>query len=116
MALPAKTGTCSICKKKGSTDWHHIISQHHAIRTGREDLLDNPDNVVELCRGCHKQTTASMVRKRLTKKHGPMKRRKAKPPKEVIEASSEKLTERGVWGKGHREARSTEKYDLRVSV
>lgn len=73
MTLPAKTGTCSICKKKGSTDWQHIISQHHAKKTGRNDLLSNPDNAVELCRSCHDQTTASMVRKRLTKEKGPLK-------------------------------------------
>ncbi len=97
MALPAKTGTCSICKKKGSTDWHHIISQHHAIRTGREDLLENPDNVVELCRGCHSQTTASMVRKRLTKKHGPIGKRKRKrrmTPEEKKAARQKRLEER----------------------
>ena len=65
MVLGRKTGICTICKKKGKTDWHHIISQHHAKKTGRKDLISNPDNVVELCRSCHNQTTASMVRKRL---------------------------------------------------
>ena len=87
MTLPAKTGTCSICKKKGPTDWHHIISQHHARRTGRSDLLDNPDNAVELCRACHNQTTASMVRKRLTKQKGPLKNSKVKSgtrPKKAV--------------------------------
>tara|TARA_B100000579_G_scaffold132675_1_gene107259 strand:- start:236 stop:853 length:618 start_codon:yes stop_codon:yes gene_type:complete len=92
MALPAKTGTCSICKKKGPTDWHHIISQHHARRTGRSDLLDNPDNVVELCRDCHNQTTASMVRKRLTKQKGPLKIRNNKSvtrPKKTVKRSTD---------------------------
>ena len=65
MVLGRKTGICTICKKKGLTEWHHIISQHHAKKTGRKDLISNPDNVVELCRSCHNQTTASMVRKRL---------------------------------------------------
>ena len=65
MVLGRKTGICTICKKKGRTEWHHIISQHHAKKTGQKDLISNPDNVVELCRSCHNQTTASMVRKRL---------------------------------------------------
>jgi len=104
MALPAKTGTCSICRKKGSTDWHHIISQHHAKKTGRTDLLDNPDNVVELCRSCHNQTTASMVRKRLTKEKGPLpKTKKKKAIKKVVKAkrmtkkSKAALQSRFVW-------------------
>ena len=82
MPLPEKTGSCSICKKKGLTEWHHIISQHHSKRTGQFDLLDNPDNVIELCPSCHRQTTASMVRKRLTKEKGPLSKpkRKAKRP------------------------------------
>ncbi len=67
MTLPNKTSSCSICKKRGYTEWHHIISQHHAIRSGQEELLDNPDNLIELCKKCHDQTTASMVRKRLLK-------------------------------------------------
>ena len=65
MVLGRKTGICTICKKKGRTEWHHIISQHHAKKTGQKNLISNPDNVVELCRSCHNQTTASMVRKRL---------------------------------------------------
>jgi len=67
MVNQRKSGSCSICKRRGYTEWHHIISQHHAIRTGQEDLLDNPDNLIELCKRCHDQTTASMVRKRLLK-------------------------------------------------
>ena len=119
MALPAKTGTCSICRKKGSTDWHHIISQHHAKKTGRNDLLDNPNNVVELCRSCHNQTTASMVRKRLTKEKGPLPSTKKKAPKKkVVDSEARKkairlkkrkkesfaaLTRRGATGKyGHK--------------
>ena len=79
--LGTKTGECKICKRKSRTEWHHIISQFHSIRTNQEHLLDNPDNVIELCIRCHKQTTASMVRKRLTKLHGPVTRtRRARRP------------------------------------
>ncbi|MFL2956529.1 MAG: HNH endonuclease [Candidatus Thalassarchaeaceae archaeon] len=65
MNLPKKSSSCTICKRRGYTEWHHIISQHHAIRTGQKNLLENPDNLIELCKVCHDQTTASMVRKRL---------------------------------------------------
>ena len=85
MALPKKMGVCTICKKKGSTDWHHIISQHHARRTGKPDLISNPDNVVELCRSCHDQTTASMVRKRPTKEKGPIKNTKKRKKSAIRE-------------------------------
>ena len=68
-----KIGACKICEKRGYTEWHHIISQYHSIRTGQEHLLQNPNNVIELCRRCHNQTTASMVRKRLLKEGVPMR-------------------------------------------
>ena len=67
MVLGCKTGSCKICKKEGKTEWHHIISQHHAKKTGQNHLIYNPNNVVELCRKCHNQTTASKSRYRLTK-------------------------------------------------
>ena len=107
-----KSGQCKICKKSGHTEWHHIISQHHAMRTGQTSLLHNPDNVIELCRRCHRQTTASMVRKRLTKIHGPLVRtvRKRLTPEEkraaklklkrdrekLVTGSLEKMSDRGV--------------------
>lgn len=81
MALPKKTGKCSICKKKGPTDWHHIISQAHAKKTKQFNLLSDPNNVTELCRACHNQTTASMVRKRLTKEGKPIKKTTKSKPK-----------------------------------
>jgi len=81
MALPKKTGKCSICKKKGPTDWHHIISQAHAKKTKQFNLLSDPNNVTELCRDCHNQTTASMVRKRLTKEGKPIKKTTKSKPK-----------------------------------
>ena len=62
-----KTGICRICKRRGYTELHHIVSQGHAIRTDQLDLLTNPGNIVELCRYHHNQTTASMVRKRLSR-------------------------------------------------
>ena len=68
-----KSGACKICEKRGYTEWHHIISRYHSIRTGQEHLLQNSNNVIELCRRCHNQTTASMVRKRLLKEGVPMR-------------------------------------------
>ncbi len=59
---PRKSGYCRICEFKGYTEWHHIISQHHARKTNQHPLLRNPGNVVELCKSCHNQTTASKSR------------------------------------------------------
>ena len=59
---PTKTGICRICEYSGYTEWHHIISQHHARKTNQHLLLRNPGNIVELCKGCHDQTTASKSR------------------------------------------------------
>ncbi len=91
--LGAKTGVCKICKKSSRTEWHHIISQHHSIKTGQNHLLHNPDNVIELCIRCHKQTTASMVRKRLTRLHGPVTRTRPKflSPEEKREARKKQI-------------------------
>ena len=86
MSLPKKTGKCSICKKKGPTDWHHIISQAHAKKTKQFKLLSDPNNVTELCRVCHNQTTASMVRKRLTKEGKPSKKTVKTKPKSKSKA------------------------------
>lgn len=55
-------------------DPHHIISQGHAKKTNQKHLISNQGNVVMICRDCHNQTTASMVRKRLEKEES-----KAKP-------------------------------------
>ena len=73
-----KSGACKICEKRGYTEWHHIISRYHSIRTGQEHLLQNSNNVIELCRRCHNQTTASMVRKRLLKEGVVMKTNSAR--------------------------------------
>ena len=67
-SLPNKKGMCRICNYRGKTDWHHIISQHHAKKYDKKDLLTNPGNVVELCRPCHRQTTSSKSRYILEKK------------------------------------------------
>ena len=62
MALPKKSGTCSICASEGKTEWHHIISQAKIKRLEEtnhnynNDLLNNPNNLIELCKPCHKQT------------------------------------------------------------
>ena len=57
-----RSGRCRICLTRGVTEWHHIISHRRCLRIGREDLLTNPGNLVELCRPCHSQTAASLVR------------------------------------------------------
>ena len=129
MTLVQKSGICKICKRSGRTDWHHIISQHHAIKTGQTHLLDNPDNVIEICRRCHNQTTASMVRKRLTRKHGPINsrpsRKRLTPQEKMairektqrekvkrIEESMRKLAARGggLWIGKYRPSRAMEKF------
>ena len=65
---PIKQHECRICGQTGYTEWHHIISRGHAKKTNQLDLIDNPGNVVELCKGCHDQTTASKSRYLLEKK------------------------------------------------
>jgi hypothetical protein len=56
-------------------DPYHIISQGHAKKTGQHELISNPGNVVHICRDCHDQTTASMVRTHLEKKELPIVKR-----------------------------------------
>ena len=41
MTLGIKTGRCRICEKEKETEWHHIISQHHAKKTGQDHLIYN---------------------------------------------------------------------------
>ena len=102
-----KSGICKICKRSGRTDWHHIISQHHAIKTGQTHLLDNPDNVIEICRRCHKQTTSYMVRKRLTRKYG---RINSKPPRKRLTPQEKRaLREKKQKEKGKRIEESMQK-------
>jgi hypothetical protein len=67
---PRKTSVCRICSRKGYTEWHHIISRRHAKKTGQHQLITNPGNVVELCKSCHDQTTASKSWYILNKKRG----------------------------------------------
>ena len=129
MTLIQKSGICKICTRSGRTDWHHIISQHHAIKTGQTHLLDNPNNVIEICRRCHNQTTASMVRKRLTRKYGrinskpprkrltpqekrALKERKQKEEEKRIEESMQKIVARGggLWIGKYRPSRAMEKF------
>ena len=129
MTLMQKSGVCKICTRSGRTDWHHIISQHHAIKTGQTHLLDNPNNVIEICRRCHNQTTASMVRKRLTRKYGrinskpprkrltpqekmALKERKQKEEEKRIEESMQKIVARGggLWIGKYRPSKAMEKF------
>ena len=56
---PRKARQCRICQERGYTEWHHIISQSHARKSNQHRLITNPGNVVELCKKCHNQTTAS---------------------------------------------------------
>ncbi len=59
-----KTGTCSICLCEDKpTEWHHIISQNRCRELGKEYLIHARTNVVEVCRPCHDETTASLRRK-----------------------------------------------------
>jgi hypothetical protein len=54
------TGICRICGVEGLTEMHHIISQAKAKKLGRDDLLTNPGNIVELCIECHDMTDSSV--------------------------------------------------------
>ena len=75
---PPKTGHCSItgCHRT-PTDWHHIISQAQIITRGLpESMFTDPGNLQELCRYHHDMTTASLTRRKLTRRNGPYK---AKP-------------------------------------
>ena len=65
-----KSGVCRICGREGYTEWHHIISRGHAKKTGQIELITNPGNIVELCKSCHDQTTASKAWYMLQKKNG----------------------------------------------
>jgi hypothetical protein len=59
-----KTGICSICLCDDQpTEWHHIISQHRCRELGKEYLIHSRTNVVEVCKPCHDETTASLRRK-----------------------------------------------------
>ena len=59
-----KQNTCTICGCEDSkTEWHHIISQHRCRELGKEYLIYARSNVVEVCKPCHDETTASLRRK-----------------------------------------------------
>tara|TARA_R110000787_G_scaffold157964_5_gene271851 strand:+ start:812 stop:1303 length:492 start_codon:yes stop_codon:yes gene_type:complete len=57
-----KQGHCSICFAEGKTEWHHIISQYRCREIGQEYLIHSRSNVVEVCKQCHDNTTASLRR------------------------------------------------------
>ena len=50
------TGVCKICEAEGITEMHHIISQSKIKKMNQPDLLTNPNNIIELCKPCHKAT------------------------------------------------------------
>lgn len=54
-------GSCRICGTTGYTEMHHIISQERCMKIGKDEWITNPGNIVELCKPCHNNTTASMV-------------------------------------------------------
>ena len=60
-----KQGHCTICLTEGDTEWHHIISQNRCKEIGKEYLVHSRTNVVEVCRACHDNTTASLRRKNI---------------------------------------------------
>ncbi len=68
MGRKTKVGRCRICTKKRELDPHHIISQHRAKKINQEQLIRNPGNIVFICRKCHNQTTASLVRRKMAMK------------------------------------------------
>ena len=68
MGRKTKVGRCRICTKKRELDPHHIISQHRAKKINQKQLIRNPGNIVFICRKCHNQTTASLVRRKMAMK------------------------------------------------
>lgn len=56
-----KTGSCRICDYQGETELHHIISQERCKKIGKQEWINNPGNLVELCVSCHSLTTASLI-------------------------------------------------------
>lgn len=65
--FPSKSKTCRICNTMGPTDWHHLISQNRCKEINKPEWIYNRGNIVELCRSCHDETTASLVRKQIEK-------------------------------------------------
>jgi len=65
-----KAGRCTICLTEGGTEWHHIISQHRCREINKEYLIHSRTNVIEICRSCHDETTASLRRKHIEQNGG----------------------------------------------
>lgn len=61
------TGICRICGDEGKTEMHHIISQARCRKIGKEEWLNNSGNIVELCKKCHDNTTASLAYAKLSR-------------------------------------------------
>ena len=58
---PPKKNICRICNSMGETEWHHIISQHRCKKINPK-LIYNRGNIYELCKECHDETTASLIK------------------------------------------------------
>tara|TARA_A100001201_G_scaffold114001_1_gene97678 strand:- start:737 stop:1219 length:483 start_codon:yes stop_codon:yes gene_type:complete len=65
-----KVGRCTVCLAEGETEWHHIISQHRCREISKEYLIHSRTNVIEICRSCHDETTASLRRKHIEQNGG----------------------------------------------
>ena len=70
MARDKKSGICSICLREGEkTEWHHIISQSRVNKLKpnehnyNNDLINNSNNMIELCLPCHWQTDSNVYRR-----------------------------------------------------
>ena len=72
-----KAGKCRICKSKGYTEVHHIISQAMCETMERPDLKNNQGNLVELCKACHDLTNHSYYRDNLLSEEEKRKNRSA---------------------------------------
>jgi len=62
------SGECRICGFQGDTEMNHIISQARCKKIGKEEWIRNEGNIVELCKNCHDNTTASMAHAKLNAK------------------------------------------------
>ena len=58
MALDRKNNICTICQKKGDTNWHQIITNSPS-QNNQKELFSNPNNKIELCNSCHNKTVES---------------------------------------------------------
>ena len=60
-SLWVKKDICEICNHEGYTEWHHIISQNRCRESDMDFLVYCRSNVIEVCKFCHDNTTASLM-------------------------------------------------------